>query len=175
MITKSQEIEDRAVERIADLMCVAARTAPKGRGVDNLIVMQAKGRLKDQLADEMRKIAKTTGASFFARDADCVDKAMLIVLLAQKAAPRGVAPCGFCGYENCAENAKHNSVCAVAVSDLGIAVGSAVSAAAHYHVDNRVMFSIGKAALNLDIFEEDVAVAYGIPLSITGKSPFYDR
>lgn len=175
MISKSQEIEERAIERIADLMCVAARTAPKGRGVDNLVILQAKGRIKDQLADEMRRIAKATGAGFFERDAGCVDKAMLIVLIAQKVQPRGVTPCGFCGYENCGEAAKNNGVCAVAVSDLGIAVGSAVSAAAHYHVDNRIMFSIGKAALNLDIFGEDVGVAYGIPLSISGKSPFYDR
>jgi uncharacterized ferredoxin-like protein len=37
------------------------------------------------------------------------------------------------------------------------------------------MFSIGKAALNIGIFEEEVKIAYGIPLSISGKSPFFDR
>jgi uncharacterized ferredoxin-like protein len=80
MITKSQEIEERTVERVADLMCVAARTAPKGRGVDHLVTMTVKAREKDQLAEEMRKIAKESGAQFFERDANCVDKAAPVVL-----------------------------------------------------------------------------------------------
>lgn len=175
MITKSQEIEERTIERVADLMCVAARTAPKGRGVDNLVVMTVKAREKDQLAEEMRKIAKESGALFFERDANCVDKAPLLVLLAQKVTPMGVTPCGYCGFGNCGECTKNKGLCAISVGDLGIALGSAVNTAAMHHVDNRIMFSIGKAALNLDFFEEEVQIAYGIPLSVTGKSPFHDR
>lgn len=175
MITKSQEIEERAVERIADLICVAARTAPKGRGVDELVVMLVKAREKDQLAEEMRKIAKDTGAQFFDRDAGCLDKAAVVILLGQKVSPRGVTPCGYCGWENCAACAKEKGVCAISVSDLGIAVGSAAAAAALHHVDNRVMLTVGKAALNLNIFPEEVKIAYGIPLSISGKSVFFDR
>lgn len=176
MIIKSQEIEESALNQVAELMCLSARTAPKGRGVDNLVTMIVKGRVKDQLSEEMRRIAKTTGAQFFERDANCVDKVPLIVLLGQKVKPMGVNPCGFCGYTNCAENAKNNGLCAISIGDLGIAMGSAVSVAANHHVDNRVMFSIGRAALNLEVFEEDVVkVAYGIPLSVSGKSPFFDR
>ena len=175
MIIKSQEIEERAVESVAELMCLSARTAPKGRGVDNLVTMIVKGRVKDQLAEEMRRIAKSTGAQFFERDANCVEKAVSIVLLGQKVKQMGVMPCGYCGYENCAENAKHSGLCAIGIGDLGIALGSAVSVAAAHHVDNRIMFSIGRAALNLDVFEEAVSIAYGIPLSVSGKSPFYDR
>lgn len=175
MITKSQEIEERAVERIADLMCVAARTAPKGRGVDNLVTMIVKAREKDQLAEEMRKIARASGAQFFERDANCVDKAAIVVMLGQKVSPMGVTPCGYCGYANCAECGKDNGLCAISTGDLGIALGSAVSVAALHRADNRIMFSVGKAALNLDLFEEDVRLAYGIPLSVSGKSPFFDR
>lgn len=175
MITKSQEIEERAVERVADLLCIAARTAPKGRGVDRLITMTIKAREKDQLAEEMRKIAKESGAQFFERDAACVDKAPLLVLLGQKVKPMGVSPCGYCGFANCSECEAQQGMCAVSTGDLGIAIGSAVSTAALHHVDNRVMFSIGRAALNLDLFDEDVNIAYGIPLSVTGKSPFHDR
>lgn len=176
MITKYREIEERAIEYVADLMCVAARTAPKAKGVDNLVAMVVKGRVKDQLAEEMRRIAKTTGAHFFERDAICLDKAALVVLLGQKVKPLGVPACGYCGFANCAENEKNNGLCAISIGDLGIAIGSAVSVAAQHHVDNRVMFSIGRAALNLDIFEEDVVkIAYGIPLSISGKNPFFDR
>ena len=66
-------------------------------------------------------------------------------------------------------------MCAISIGDLGIAIGSAVNAAGLHHVDNRVMFSVGKAALNLGVLGEDVVVAYGIPLGVTGKSPFFDR
>jgi len=59
--------------------------------------------------------------------------------------------------------------------DLGIAIGSAVSIAADLRVDNRVMYSVGKAALNVGILGDDVKIAYGIPLSISGKNPFFDR
>ena len=37
MLVKSGEIETRMVYWIADLMCVAARTAPKVKGVDTLV------------------------------------------------------------------------------------------------------------------------------------------
>jgi uncharacterized ferredoxin-like protein len=37
------------------------------------------------------------------------------------------------------------------------------------------MFSVGKACLELQLFSADVKQAVGIPLSITGKSPFFDR
>lgn len=175
MISKSSEIEERAVERVAELMCLAARTAPKAKGIDNLVVMTVKAGIKDQLADEMRQIAKKSGFQFFERDAKCIEKAQSIVILGQKVKPVGVAPCGYCGYSDCQDNAKNSGMCAISVGDLGIALGAAVSVAAHHHVDNRVMFSIGRAALNLAIFEEDVKVAYGIPLSASGKNPFFDR
>lgn len=175
MIVKSSEIEERAAHYIADLMCAAARTAPKAKGADNLVVMIAKGREKDQIAEEMNTVAKANGMQFFERDAKCVERAALIVLMGQKVKPIGVSPCGYCGYENCSANVKDNGICAISVGDLGIAIGSAVSVAACHHIDNRVMFSIGRAALNLGIFEEEVRIAYGIPLSISGKNPFYDR
>jgi uncharacterized ferredoxin-like protein len=175
MKISSQEAEKRAVEWIADLMCAAARTAPKAKGLDHLETLIITGQEKSQLSTEMRRIAKESGMQFFERDADCLDKAPVVVLLGQKVKPMGVSPCGYCGYSNCGECAKGTGMCAVNIGDLGIAVGSAVNAAAAHHADNRVMFSVGKAALNIRLFGEEVKVVYGIPLSITGKSPFFDR
>lgn len=175
MIAKSAEIEERAASSIADLMCAAARTAPKAKGVDNLVTMIVKGREKDQIAEEMSRVAKVSGMQYFERDAKCVEKAALLILMGQKLTPLGVNPCGYCGYEDCGENVKNSGICAIGTGDLGIAIGSAVSVAALHHIDNRVMFSIGRAALNLGIFEEEIQIAYGIPLSISGKSPFHDR
>jgi uncharacterized ferredoxin-like protein len=37
------------------------------------------------------------------------------------------------------------------------------------------MFSIGKAAVELGLFESEVKIAYGMPLSVKGKSPYFDR
>lgn len=61
------------------------------------------------------------------------------------------------------------------ITDLGIAIGSAVTVAQEMRVDNRVMFSAGKAALNLGILGENVRVAYGVPLYTGSKSIFRDR
>ena len=175
MIITSQEIEERAIEGIADLMCVAARTAPKGKGVDNLVTLIVTGHDKEQLSAEMRRIAQESGMDFFQRDANCIDKSPIVVLLGQKVKPMGVKPCGYCGYADCAECAKGSGLCAISIGDLGIAVGSAVNCAALHHADNRVMFSVAKAAMNIGLFDGEVKVAYGIPLSVTGKSPFFDR
>ena len=175
MIISSQEAEKRAVEQIACLMCAAARTAPKARGIDDLVTLIVNGQEKEQLAAEMRRIAQASGAQFFERDANCLDKSPVVVLLGQKVKPLGTKPCGYCGYADCAECAKGTGMCAISTGDLGIALSSAANTAALHHADNRIMFSIGKAAINIGLFAEEVKIAYGIPLSITGKSPFFDR
>ena len=63
----------------------------------------------------------------------------------------------------------------MSIGDLGIAIGSAAHVASAHHVDSRVMFSAGRAALNLKLFPAEVTIAYAIPLSVSGKSPFFDR
>lgn len=65
--------------------------------------------------------------------------------------------------------------CAFNTGDLGIAIGSAVSIAADNRVDNRVMYTVGQAALEMGILGEEVTVAYAIPLSSASKSPYFDR
>lgn len=175
MIVTGKEAEERSALLIADLMCTAARTAPKAKGVDNLQTLIVSGEEKTALAEKMRQIAESSGLQFFERDAGCIESAPVVVLLGQKVKPIGVRPCGFCGYADCAECAQGTGICAISTGDLGIAIGSAVSTAAMHHADNRVMFSAGKAAIELGLFEKSVKAAYGVPLSITGKSPFFDR
>jgi len=58
--------------------------------------------------------------------------------------------------------------------DMGIALGSACAVAADARVDNRIMFSAGKAAMEMGYADGDV-LWNGIPLSVSGKSPFFDR
>lgn len=175
MITSNKESEKRAVLAVADLMMAAARTAPKGCGLDNLEAMLVDGQEKNKLTAEMRKIAEETGLDFFNRDADNVDACSVIVLLGAVDSPIGLTNCSFCGFSGCGETAKNGGNCAFNVTDLGIAVGSAVSVAANNRVDSRVMFSAGKAAIQSGFFKNKVKVAYGIPLSTTSKSIFFDR
>ena len=171
---ESIEFEKKAAFAVAELMMLAAKTAPKGCGCDNVVTLALDGEEKGLLTDEMRKIAKATGADFFERDAGNVDDSHIVVLIGVKDIPIGLN-CGFCGFENCAGLKKAGGKCAFNITDLGIAVGSAVSVAANHRIDNRVMFSAGKAALNLKFFGGNVKTCYGIPLSSSSKSIFFDR
>lgn len=70
---------------------------------------------------------------------------------------------------------QHGTTCAFSGINLGIALGSAVGIAASHHIDNRIMFSAGKAAMKENMFSRRVTMAFGIPLSVSGKNIFYDR
>ncbi|MDD4179322.1 MAG: ferredoxin domain-containing protein, partial [Candidatus Margulisbacteria bacterium] len=87
----------------------------------------------------------------------------------------GLRYCSFCGQPDCAAAEKAGVICAYNSGDLGIAIGSAVSVAMDRRVDNRVMYSVGKAAIELKLLGEEVVIAYGIPLSASAKNPFFDR
>ena len=175
MIYNNIEAEKRAAYSVAELMMAAARTAPKGCGADNLVALMLDGEEKDKLANQMRKIAQETGEDFYARDGGNIDNSIVVVVLGIYNKPLGLSNCSFCGFADCVENRKAGANCAFNITDLGIAVGSAVSIAANHRFDNRVMFSGGKAAMQLGYLPETVRVAYAIPLSTTGKSIFFDR
>ena len=176
MITKSKDLEQQAIEHVGALMCAAARTAPKAHGTDNLSTLMVTGKDKDAVAKEMRRIAKKHDIMFFERDAGCVDTAHAVVIFGQKTTQLNIPVCGYCGFKDCAENVKKGGACALSASDLGTAVCSAVEIASIHHIDNRIMFTAGRAALNLNLFKDaKVTMAYGVPLSVTGKSPFFDR
>jgi len=175
VIYKSEDAERRAAIAAADLMIAAAKTAPKGCGADNVMALALDGSEKDILSAHMRDIAKETGATFFARDAMNVDNSHVVVLIAVRHKPLQLAHCGLCGFKDCNETKKTGASCAFNITDLGIAVGSAVSIAADKRMDNRIMFSAGKAAIRHACFPESVRVCYGIPLSTKAKSIFFDR
>lgn len=59
--------------------------------------------------------------------------------------------CGYCGYATCiAKGGNTDAPCALNSVDLGIALGSMAATAAKLHIDNRIMFSAGYAAVNWD-------------------------
>lgn len=176
MIISSKDAEGKALVTVAELMCAAARTAPKTRGMDNIVVAIVGQESKDRLVTEMRTIARQERKQNFERDAACLEKVLLVVLFGTKIAPAGLS-CGLCGYENCDTCLDKEGICVFNVGDLGIALGSAVSVAANHRVDNRIMYSIGIAAVRLRLLGrgEEVKLVYGVPLSISSKNPFFDR
>lgn len=175
MLKLNHDAETPAILQAAHLICIAARTAPKGRGKDLLTTAIISGEEKQQLVDRMRLIAERDQMSFFARDAGNIDLVDIVVLLGTRKDPMGLPHCGFCGFKDCGAMLAAGGTCSFNTGDLGIAVGSAVSRAADLRIDNRVMYSAGKAALELGFLGSEVAIAYGIPLSVSGKSPFFDR
>ena len=64
--------------------------------------------------------------------------------------------------------------CIFKIMDLGIAVGSAVKTAGNLNVDNRIFYRIGVSAMRLNYVPE-ASVLLGIPLSVKGKNPYFDR
>ena len=175
MIRTDNEMMEDSVLASANLICTAARTAPKGKGRDLLKTIIVTGEEKLNIADKMRDIALRDGLKFFARDAENVDQVPVLVILATRESPLGLPNCGYCGFKDCENLQQAGGICAFNTGDLGIALGSAVSRAADLRIDNRILFSAGKAAVELGMLGDGIRVAYAIPLSVTGKNPFFDR
>ncbi len=175
MIINSYDAEKEATLSVAKQMAIGARTAPKACGDDSIETVILTGDEKNILTKEMLSIGEELGQDFFIRDAHNIDNSHCILLIGVKDVKLGLEGCGFCGLENCGKNKSAGAICALKITDLGISVGSAVSIAADNRIDNRIMYSAGKAAMRLSLFDEKVAIAYGIPLATLGKSLFYDR
>ena len=172
--------EKEAVTQMALEILVAAKTAPKGKGIDNLVTyLLDKDDIK-KLADEMEKQSEKRGA--FYRDADNLKESDSVVIIGLKdSQPLGLN-CGACGFETCADfkNVKKMTktpfsgpICSLKSVDLGIAIGSAASKAKDLCLDNRIIYSVGATACLLKMIEAECA--YAIPLSVSGKSPYFER
>lgn len=175
IITEDQIIGDTLID-IANQMMIAARTAPKTRGYNNLVFAIITGDDIKKISEKMKEIGERTKMDFFIRDAANVLQSHAILLLGAKIKTTDLSNCNYCGTGNCTQKEKSPDVpCAFNNIDLGIALGSAVSVAALHHADNRIMFSVGKAAIELGILAADALIVIGIPLSSTSKNPFFDR
>ncbi|MBP3664792.1 MAG: hypothetical protein J6J03_06485 [Tyzzerella sp.] len=177
MIYKRNTMEENAIIQTAARMCAAASTAPKAHGKDTLHTLVLTGEDKERLVQKMEEVgARELGDkmnTWYGRDAANVRAAQAVVLIGADRKYRNVPHCGYCGFDNCAGCKKAGGNCAFAYIDLGIAVSSAVVAAAMDMVDNRIMFSVGKAAEEMDL--EEGVMWLGIPISVSGKNIFFDR
>jgi uncharacterized ferredoxin-like protein len=174
MLTNERDTRTERLLQVANDMMTAARTAPKGKGFDIIEVMLVTGESIRELSYAMLEYSQKTGLKFITRDAENILNAEAIILIgtAQKIHSLN---CGYCGFATCAAKNEFPEIpCAINTVDVGIAIGSACSVAADQRVDSRVMFSVGRVALELN-WMPGCSSIYGIPISCSSKSPFYDR
>jgi uncharacterized ferredoxin-like protein len=163
---------------VAELMAIAARTAPKAAGQDFVVIEIIEGDDLQRLGEAMFDFGERVGKGNFDRDGQNVLDSEAMVLIGLKDAQVLGLDCAACGSETCIEP---NTVdgeykgpnCAFRLLDMGIAIGSAVKTAGMLNVDNRIMYRAGVVARELDLIDADIVM--GIPLSATGKSIYFDR
>ena len=172
MITFEEDIRNENIKDIAKMLMTAARTAPKARGTDNLVLAVATDDTIVEIAEKMKQLAVERNMDFLNRDAENILNCGAVVLFGLKISPLGLN-CGACGFATCGEKPK-NVPCFFNANDLGIAIGSAASLAADLRVDSRVMFSVGQAVLALNMMPE-CSMVLALPLAVKGKSIFFDR
>jgi uncharacterized ferredoxin-like protein len=186
---KSKEVEKNAITMAAALMAASARTAPKGRAVDSTTSLVLMDDDLEKLASAMeRKAADKPDylSSVYRRDANNVRNSGCVLLLGVTGEPKKIEQpidCGACGFASCEHLSKARKkaktkdfvgpACIFQAMDLGIALCSSVKLAADLGIDNRMMYTVGAAAQSLGLLDSDIII--GIPLSVTGKNPYFDR
>jgi uncharacterized ferredoxin-like protein len=171
---------------VAQLMAASARTAPKGGGKDflEIVVIEAEQDLK-KIAAAMKDYApRSTNEAYWLRDAANIENSQALVLIGLAKANLAGYDCGGCGFPTCKEFEQNRRLqdkemgytgphCIMRMMDIGVALSSAAKTASLHNVDNRVQQRVGAAARALGYIKAEVAM--GIPVSISGKSIFFDR
>lgn len=171
-------LEDTMV-MVANLMALAARTAPKAHGHDCVTVKVLAGDDLGLLADGMVKYGGETGKINFDRDGENVRRSDAVLLIALSDNKKVGLNCGACGHDTCDLSVVREGsefpgpLCAWRLMDVGIAVGSAVKTASILNADNRVMYRIGVVVRKMGIMEGMFII--GIPISAQSKNIYYDR
>jgi len=163
---------------VAELMCLAARTAPKSKGEDFVVTAILEGETCQNLGEAMARYGEKMGKHNWDRDGNNVKNSPVVVLIGIKDAKAAGLNCGACGAEKCIaintfEGEFSGPQCAFRLLDMGIALGSAAKTASLLNADNRIMYRAGAVARAMGLIDADYVMA--IPLSSTGKSIYFDR
>lgn len=172
MILNERDARHSHLLYIAQQMMTAARTAPKGKGIDIIETAAIADEEICILSGKLREMYEENGFKFFLRDAENILNAEVIILIGTREKAQGLN-CGHCGFPTCVSRSE-GVPCAINTVDLGIAIGSACAMAADLRVDSRVMFSAGLAAQRLN-WLLDCKCVMAIPISASSKNPFFDR
>lgn len=176
----------QTIETVINLMAASAITAPKAGGKNCLeIVAITDPDDLNSIAQEMRKYAHNSSKeNYWHRDAANTENCQGVLLIGLAGPVTAGYDCGGCGYATCKEFEDSRELkdftmgytgphCIMRMMDIGVALSSAAKQASLLNIDNRVQQRVGAAARALGYINCEVAM--GIPISISGKSIFYDR
>jgi len=172
MIQNERETRHQRIMNAVGQMMTAARTAPKGKGVDIIEIAVVEGDDICVLSEKTREIGIQRDYKFFLRDAENILSAEAILLIGTRSRNQSLN-CAHCGFNTCVEKPELVP-CAINTVDIGIAIGSACAMAADLRLDTRVMFSAGYAAQALNWLKE-CRLVFAIPVSASSKNLFFDR
>ncbi len=169
------------IDTVAQLMAMAAITAPKTGGANFVQVKLLQGAEVQQLGQAMIAFGQKSHKVNFDRDGLNVLNSEAVVLIGIQDAQPATLDCAACGYATCSELSAQTPLegefrgptCAYRILDMGIALGSAVKMAGLLNIDNRIMYRAGVVARQIKLVDWDFVM--GIPLSVTGKSIYFDR
>jgi len=173
MIQNERDLRQKLVIQAARQMMVAARTAPKAKGIDIIEMALVTESDIQRLSDEMLVLSEETGMKFLIRDANNILQADVVLVLGTRRQSQGLN-CSHCGFQTCVTKPA-DTPCAINTVDLGIAIGSACAKASDLRVDTRVMFSAGMAAQRLGFLGDGCVCVMAIPVCASSKNPFFDR
>ncbi|WP_455391465.1 ferredoxin domain-containing protein [[Eubacterium] cellulosolvens] len=168
-----------AIKTVVELMELSARTAPKGWGMDFVVIKTLWDDNIYALGNAMVSWGKEKNDPLYIRDGNSVVKSDAVLLIGIKDPDTAGLNCGACGFDSCSKvnPEEHGQFkgpsCLIRVLDMGIAIGSAVKTAGIHNIDNRIMYRAGMVARKLKLIDADYVM--GIPLSATGKSIYFDR
>ena len=101
MILNERDARHEHILQVARQMMTAARTAPKGKGIDIIEVALITDEDIKLLSDKMIAMVEEHGMKFFLRDADNILSAECVVLIGTREQAQGLN-CGHCGFATCA-------------------------------------------------------------------------
>ena len=88
----------KAVELVAELMALSARTAPKGKGQDSILIRVVAGEELQELSRELDRLGQARGIKFYLRDAKNLEESDACVLIAARSKDHAGLNCGGCGF-----------------------------------------------------------------------------
>ena len=101
MIQNERDCRHEHVLDVARQMLTAARTAPKGKGIDVIEAALVTGEDIKKLSEKMVAMVEEHGMKFFLRDADNILQAECVIIIGTREQAQGLN-CGHCGFPTCA-------------------------------------------------------------------------
>ena len=97
MIQNERDCRHEHVLDVARQMLTAARTAPKGKGIDVIEAALVTGEDIKKLSEKMVAMVEEHGMKFFLRDADNILQAECVIIIGTRGQAQGLN-CGHCGF-----------------------------------------------------------------------------